>query len=287
MTSELGQGTSAQIRLPLTLAIMAALIVEADGRPFAIPLDRIERTVRLADQAVRSVAGRRMLVLRDGVLPIVDASERYGGSPTRRRRVRGRRARRHRPLARRPSASSSASTSSSPARCPPRSPTAPPCPAPPSSSDGQIALIVDCDAVGRRTRPRLRLSKGTSVSQYTDLQLDALRELANIGSGTATTALSSMLGAAVDISVPDRARAADGRRRRRDRRPPRPRSPASCSASSATWPAPCCCSFTPQRRRRSCAACSASSPATELGAVRADARSATSSAPRTSTRSAR
>jgi two-component system chemotaxis sensor kinase CheA len=79
MTSELGTGTSAQIRLPLTLAIMAALIVEADGRPFAIPLDRIERTVRMSDQAVRSVTGRRMLVLSDGVLPIVDASERYGG----------------------------------------------------------------------------------------------------------------------------------------------------------------------------------------------------------------
>jgi two-component system chemotaxis sensor kinase CheA len=81
MTSEQGHGTSAQIRLPLTLAIMAALIVEADGRPFAIPLDRIERTVRLADQTVRSVSGRRMLVLGDGVLPIVDASEQFGGSP--------------------------------------------------------------------------------------------------------------------------------------------------------------------------------------------------------------
>jgi two-component system chemotaxis sensor kinase CheA len=79
MTSELGQGTAAQIRLPLTLAIMAALLVEADGRPFAIPLDRIERTVRLADHTVRSVAGSRMLVMRDGVLPIVDASERFGG----------------------------------------------------------------------------------------------------------------------------------------------------------------------------------------------------------------
>ena len=81
MTSELGRGTTAQIRLPLTLAIMAALIVEADGRPFAIPLDRIERTVRVSDQTIRSVAGRRMLVLTDGVLPIVDASERYGGGP--------------------------------------------------------------------------------------------------------------------------------------------------------------------------------------------------------------
>jgi chemotaxis protein CheC len=40
------------------------------------------------------------------------------------------------------------------------------------------------------------------LSRYTDLQLDALRELANIGSGTASTALSSMLGRSVDISVP-------------------------------------------------------------------------------------
>jgi two-component system chemotaxis sensor kinase CheA len=82
MTSAKGVGTCAQIRLPLTLAIMAALIVEADGRPFAIPLDRIERTVRLRDQAVRSVAGRRMLLLSDGVLPTVDASERFGGPQT-------------------------------------------------------------------------------------------------------------------------------------------------------------------------------------------------------------
>ena len=39
-------------------------------------------------------------------------------------------------------------------------------------------------------------------AQYTDLQLDALRELANIGSGTAGTALSRMLGRSVEISVP-------------------------------------------------------------------------------------
>lgn len=40
------------------------------------------------------------------------------------------------------------------------------------------------------------------MSQYTELQLDALRELANIGSGTASTALSGLLGRPVDISVP-------------------------------------------------------------------------------------
>ena len=98
MTSELGVGTQAQIRLPLTLAIMAALVVEADGRPFAIPLDRIERTVRVADQTVRSVAGRRMLVLSDGVLPIVDAVRALRRLPVAGRRVRRGRPRRRRPL---------------------------------------------------------------------------------------------------------------------------------------------------------------------------------------------
>jgi two-component system chemotaxis sensor kinase CheA len=146
MTSEYGKGTQAQIRLPLTLAIMAALIVEADGRPFAIPLDRIERTVRVADQAVRSVAGRRMLVLSDGVLPIVDAAEHYGGFPNSDAEyavvVRGggdrfaitvsRMIGQHelvtRPLP--PEVSDGAALSGAAVL-----------------SDGQIALIVDCDAV--------------------------------------------------------------------------------------------------------------------------------------------
>jgi chemotaxis protein CheC len=42
-----------------------------------------------------------------------------------------------------------------------------------------------------------------SPTTFTTFQLDALRELANIGSGTAGTALSQMLGRSVDISVPN------------------------------------------------------------------------------------
>jgi chemotaxis protein CheC len=38
--------------------------------------------------------------------------------------------------------------------------------------------------------------------RYNDMQLDALRELANISSGTAATSLSQMLGRDVDLSVP-------------------------------------------------------------------------------------
>jgi two-component system, chemotaxis family, sensor kinase CheA len=80
LNSEIGQGTTAQIRLPLTLAIMNALLVEAGGQPYAIPLDRVERTLRLADQTLRSVAGQRMLVLRDGVLPVLDGAQALGAA---------------------------------------------------------------------------------------------------------------------------------------------------------------------------------------------------------------
>jgi two-component system chemotaxis sensor kinase CheA len=146
MTSEPGEGTTAQIRLPLTLAIMAALLVEADGRPFAIPIDRIERTVRLADHAVRSVAGNRMLVMSDGVLPIVDAALRYGGTPAPEAEyavivrgatgsvaltagtLHGQRELVTRPLP--PEVAESSALSGAAVM-----------------SDGQIALIVDCDAV--------------------------------------------------------------------------------------------------------------------------------------------
>jgi chemotaxis protein CheC len=40
-------------------------------------------------------------------------------------------------------------------------------------------------------------------AQYNEIQLDALRELANIGAGNASVALAGMLGRSVDLSVPD------------------------------------------------------------------------------------
>jgi two-component system chemotaxis sensor kinase CheA len=81
MTSEQGVGTTVQVRLPLTLAIMPALLVESQTVPFAIPLERVERTVNLAEQTVRSVTGQRMLVLSDGVLPLIDLAEALGYDP--------------------------------------------------------------------------------------------------------------------------------------------------------------------------------------------------------------
>ncbi len=82
MESTRGAGTAAQIRLPLTLAIVSALQIDVAGAPFAIPIDRIERTIRLAEHSVSSVAGRRVLVLEDGVLPLLEGATVFGREPT-------------------------------------------------------------------------------------------------------------------------------------------------------------------------------------------------------------
>jgi two-component system, chemotaxis family, sensor kinase CheA len=76
-----GAGSRIEIRLPLTLAILSALLVRAAGGTFAIPLDRIDRTVRLADHAVRSVCGRPMLMLDGLVLPVVDGAHALARQP--------------------------------------------------------------------------------------------------------------------------------------------------------------------------------------------------------------
>jgi len=81
--STLGSGTTAQIRLPLTLAIVSALQVDVAGAPFAIPLDRVERTLRLTPKMVSAVAGRRVLVLEDSVLPLLEGAETFARDPGR------------------------------------------------------------------------------------------------------------------------------------------------------------------------------------------------------------
>ena len=57
------------------------LQIDVAGAPFAIPIDRIERTVRLAEHGVSSVAGRRVLVLEDGVLPLLEGAAVFGREP--------------------------------------------------------------------------------------------------------------------------------------------------------------------------------------------------------------
>jgi len=69
--SEPGEGTTMVLRLPLTLAIVRALLARVADDIYAIPLAHVSETVELEADAVRTVTGREVLLLRDEVLPLL------------------------------------------------------------------------------------------------------------------------------------------------------------------------------------------------------------------------
>lgn len=78
--SELGTGTTFRLILPLTLAIISALIVVADGQSFAIPQTNVQEFLLIypgeaSENQVKMVHGRPVLLLRGRLLPIVGLSE--------------------------------------------------------------------------------------------------------------------------------------------------------------------------------------------------------------------
>jgi len=64
--SQLGVGTTFELRLPLTLAIVQVLLVRVAGQTLAIPLDLVQRTIALPPEQVR-LTGTRETILDDGV----------------------------------------------------------------------------------------------------------------------------------------------------------------------------------------------------------------------------
>jgi two-component system, chemotaxis family, sensor kinase CheA len=68
--SEFGTGSKFTITLPITLAIISALLVEVGGRTFAIPLTSVQEAIQLDPRAIRTVEGREVLTLRGATLPI-------------------------------------------------------------------------------------------------------------------------------------------------------------------------------------------------------------------------
>jgi two-component system chemotaxis sensor kinase CheA len=66
-----GRGTTVTLRLPLTLAILRALLVRVEGETFAVPMTHVNETVELEGAALKSVKGHEVLMLRDDVLPLV------------------------------------------------------------------------------------------------------------------------------------------------------------------------------------------------------------------------
>ena len=72
-----GTGSLVSIKLPLTIAIIQALLVEVERSTFAIPLAVVVEAVRITPTDIKTVNGREVLNLRERVLPLLRLSDEF------------------------------------------------------------------------------------------------------------------------------------------------------------------------------------------------------------------
>jgi two-component system chemotaxis sensor kinase CheA len=83
VVSRVGQGTTFRISLPITLAIIQALIVDSAGERFAIPLTSVEESLRIYSRDIRTVERKEVFTLRDFTLPLLRLADAFGLEDTR------------------------------------------------------------------------------------------------------------------------------------------------------------------------------------------------------------
>ena len=76
--TEPGKGTAFVLRLPVTLAIVRALIAAVGQERYALPLTYVAETVEFGTTAITTMEGRDAIVLRDRVVPLVDLRKLLG-----------------------------------------------------------------------------------------------------------------------------------------------------------------------------------------------------------------
>ncbi len=77
-----GSGTAFTIKLPLTLAIISALMVKSGRTLYALPLSSVVESVKLNSGDIKTISGDEVIYLRDRVLPLVRLDRLFGSNDT-------------------------------------------------------------------------------------------------------------------------------------------------------------------------------------------------------------
>ncbi|WP_298038198.1 hybrid sensor histidine kinase/response regulator [uncultured Desulfuromonas sp.] len=73
-----GEGTEMFLQVPLTLAVIAGLVVECEGETFAIPLHYISEILRLSEGDILTEGGREVVRVRGATLPLLSLGDILG-----------------------------------------------------------------------------------------------------------------------------------------------------------------------------------------------------------------
>jgi two-component system chemotaxis sensor kinase CheA len=82
LKSDAGRGTTWTLRVPLTLAIVRALLAEAGGERYAVPMSFVSETVEFDPGAVTAIRQREALMVRERVIPTVHLRDLVDARPT-------------------------------------------------------------------------------------------------------------------------------------------------------------------------------------------------------------
>jgi two-component system chemotaxis sensor kinase CheA len=78
--SQLGQGTTVKLRLPLTLAILPVLLVQVEQDIYALPLRSVAETAQINPKNVHRVEGSEVLCMRGETLPLLRLDQLFPAS---------------------------------------------------------------------------------------------------------------------------------------------------------------------------------------------------------------
>ena len=76
--STVGKGTTFRVMLPITLAIIQALIVRAGDEHFAIPLSAVDESLRLYARDIQTIEKREVFALRNVAIPLLRLADAFG-----------------------------------------------------------------------------------------------------------------------------------------------------------------------------------------------------------------
>ncbi len=78
LDTALGRGTKVTVTLPMTLAIIQALMVKVSSEVFAVPINSVLESVKIAAGQIIRIEGKEVYRLRDGILPLLRLDAFFG-----------------------------------------------------------------------------------------------------------------------------------------------------------------------------------------------------------------
>ncbi|QDA31884.1 chemotaxis protein CheA [Thermococcus indicus] len=76
--SKVGEGSVFVLKLPVSMAIIQALLIEVQGEVYAVPINNILESIEIKREDTKSIGGKEVIVLRGEIIPVVMLHELFG-----------------------------------------------------------------------------------------------------------------------------------------------------------------------------------------------------------------